>query len=188
MLRTTSSCHGACSHASSCRSDRPSAAALAGCGRAPGSDFFLVDRQHYRVLRWVEIEADDVGRLLGEPRITRALEAALPVRLELTRRQVRCTERAICRQPWPSPDRSNASSRAVALHRSAPPRASPFRPRSLLSGAHRKRLEAIASDRNLMAQTVCVFGDFPGVSVLSRSSPSGRPSAKRCSSARPSGD
>ena len=43
----------------------------------------LVDRQHHRVGRRIEVEADDIGHLLGKPWIARALEAAYPVWLEL---------------------------------------------------------------------------------------------------------
>ena len=75
-----------------CRSGRASAAAPAACDPAPGSGSF-VDRQHHRVSRRTDVEADDIGHFLGEALIARALEAAHPMRLELMGVPMRRTER-----------------------------------------------------------------------------------------------
>src|SRR3954447_363819 len=45
----------------------------------------FINRQRDGLGRWIEIETDDIGHLLGEPRIARALEAAHPVWLEWVR-------------------------------------------------------------------------------------------------------
>jgi hypothetical protein len=42
---------------------------------------FLVDTQDQRVVGWIEVEADDVDKLLFEPRIVAQLERADSVRL-----------------------------------------------------------------------------------------------------------
>jgi hypothetical protein len=41
----------------------------------------LVDSEHQRLVRWIQIEADDVADLLHEERILRQLECLLPMRL-----------------------------------------------------------------------------------------------------------
>ena len=65
---------------------RAAAAALerqAGLGAVERLDLaFLVDRQHHRVGRRVEVEADDVAEFVGEARIVRQLELPHPVRLQ----------------------------------------------------------------------------------------------------------
>ena len=43
---------------------------------------FLVDRQDHGVRRWIDVEADDVADLVGEPRIVRELELPHPMRLQ----------------------------------------------------------------------------------------------------------
>ena len=45
----------------------------------------LVDRQHHRMGRRIDIEPDDVGQLGGELGVARALEGAQPVRLQSVR-------------------------------------------------------------------------------------------------------
>ena len=42
----------------------------------------LVDRQHHRMGRWIDIQADDIGELLGEGRVVRELEVPPAVRAE----------------------------------------------------------------------------------------------------------
>ena len=65
-------------------------AAAAGFQRQPRSgaverlDFALfVDRQHHRMRRWIDIEANNVDESVGEPRITRPLERADAMRLQI---------------------------------------------------------------------------------------------------------
>ena len=69
---------------------RPAATGLhrqAGLGAVERLDLrFLIDRQHQRVLRRVQVEADDVLHLGGELRIVRQLEGPDPVRLQAVRR------------------------------------------------------------------------------------------------------
>ena len=45
----------------------------------------LVDRQHQRFLRWIEVEAHHVLDLSGEVRVTRELEGLHQMRLEAVR-------------------------------------------------------------------------------------------------------
>src|SRR4029077_15636098 len=55
-------------------------------GAVEGLDLaLLVDRQHNRSGRRIDIEADDVGQLAGEGGVTRALEGTQPLRLQLMR-------------------------------------------------------------------------------------------------------
>ena len=54
-----------------------------GLGPIQGLDLgLLIDRQHHRPARWVEVEADHVGYLGGELRVLAELERAVPVRLQ----------------------------------------------------------------------------------------------------------
>lgn len=52
-------------------------------GAVEGLDLaLLVDRQHHRMGRWIDVEADDVADLVGEAGIVRELELPHPVRLQ----------------------------------------------------------------------------------------------------------
>jgi hypothetical protein len=52
-------------------------------GAVQGLDLgFLVQAEHDRLAGWVQIQPDDVGDLVGEPRILTEFEGALPVRFE----------------------------------------------------------------------------------------------------------
>jgi hypothetical protein len=68
----------------------------------------LIDRQHQRVLRRIDVKADDILHLRGKFRIARQLEGAHPMRFQAVR---------------PSPCRSSASLRPAARPTSSRPRA-----------------------------------------------------------------
>ena len=95
----------------------------------------LVDRQHHRMRRRIDIEADDVGQLVGEVRIARALEGADPVRLELVR-----LPDALHRAQRDADGLGHRAAGpvrrlvAAARRRSAPPRAPPSRRERRLAG------------------------------------------------------
>src|SRR5438552_3731326 len=65
---------------------RPTAPFLqrqAGLGAVKRLDLrFLVERQHYGMSRRIHVEADDVSKLLGKPRVIGQLELADPMRLK----------------------------------------------------------------------------------------------------------
>ena len=52
----------------------------------------LVDAEHDRMRRRIDVEADDVAQLGDELGVVRQLELAHPVRLQAVARQMRCTE------------------------------------------------------------------------------------------------
>jgi hypothetical protein len=134
------------------RSGQASAAAPAACDKRLDLAL-LIDRQHRRVGRRIQIKADDVGHLLGELRIARALKTAHPMRLQLMRLP------DVLHRAQRDPDGLG--------HRPTGPCVAP--------GGGSPQVSATAR-----ATVSAGIGGLPGLRVLSRSSPSGPSSAKRC--------
>jgi hypothetical protein len=122
---------------------------------------FLVDRQHHRMSRRIEVEPDDVGQLGGKARIARALEGAQPVRLQL-----------VC-----PPDALHRTQRDADRlgHRPAGPMG-----RLVRRFGAKPALAKAGVSATTRAVISAAIGALPGLRVLSRSKPSTPLSAKRC--------
>jgi hypothetical protein len=113
----------------------------------------FVDRQHDGVLRWIEIEADDVDQLLGEGWVVRTLKLRARCGWNWCASQMRCT------------DRSEMLAALVI--------ARPVQCVIPVGGSP----QVSATTRATVSAGI---GGLPGLRVLSRSRPSGPSSAKRC--------